>query len=133
MKILNEKPPVIWEKVHKQFDIDDNATIYTWGDAIYNPANLRITEDLFVHERTHMLQQSKFGGPEQWWDEYLKDANFRYTQEVEAYQAQYKFFCGKNKDRNIQFRYLRMLSLILSSPMYKMEKSASEALTDIKK
>ncbi len=43
-----------------------------------------------VHEQTHERQQADYG-VEQWWQMYIDNPTFRLTQEVEAYQNQFKF------------------------------------------
>lgn len=132
MQIINKKPP-IFDEAHKHFDIDDSATIYTWGDIIYNPAGIRIAQELVEHESIHSRQQEEIGGPELWWKKYFEDPVFRANQEAEAYGAQYAYYCNFcNRDRNYQTRYLYRLAQILSSDMYKVSMSHSDAIKAIK-
>ena len=72
---------------------------------------------LLAHEEIHEKQQEEYG-VQKWWDRYLIDKDFRLSQELEAYRAQYEFFTRSNKDRNIQYRFLVALAVDLASEMY---------------
>jgi len=131
MKIINEKPP-IFKEAHKHFDIDDSATIYTWGDTIYNPAGIALPQELIEHEIVHAHQQEAVGGPEVWWRRYFDDPVFRVNQEAEAYRRQYAYYCTLQKDRNVRNKYLWEIASFLVSPMYKVNMSHSDAMQAIK-
>lgn len=132
MKIVVGKPP-IFEEAHKHFEIDDSQTFYTYGDTIYNPAGLEIEMDLVVHEKMHCLQQRMMaGGPAEWWKNYFDYPEFRLFQEVEAYAAQYSFYCLHYKDRNKQAQYLNIIAGFLTSPMYGLKLTTKEATRLIK-
>ncbi len=131
MKIINDKPP-IWKEAHEHFDIDDSATIYTWGDVIYNPAGIVIQREYIEHESVHSGQQRAIGGPEKWWEKYITDPAFRYNQEVEAYGRQHAYFCTQNSDRNKRYKHAHILATILSSPMYKIGVNFNEAFRAIR-
>lgn len=123
MQIKNEKPPN-YEKVKKAFAFDEKRTIFTYGDCIYNPAGINMTMDLQMHELVHMMQQQQMGffrrwfGPWRWWRKYLKDTDFRFEQELAAYQSQYRFAMANVKDRNQKHDYLVQLARALMGPMY---------------
>lgn len=131
MIIKNERPP-IYDKAHEVFTIDDEATIYTYGDTIYNPAGTIINDELLEHESVHERQQEEIGGPEIWWDKYFKDEEFRFKQEAEAYAAQYRYYCKFQKDRNKQAKYLFRIGEYLSSPMYNANVDSMTAIREIK-
>lgn len=114
MKILIEYPPNI-DKIKARFPLG-KGVVFTYGDTIYNPDNGRIDDPLMDHEATHTLQQGKT--PEMWWTRYLVDGDFRFVQELEAYQNQYQRFCFLVKDRNARARFLFNIARDLSSPMY---------------
>ncbi len=85
IKYSNEIPP-IYEKCKKNFGVDwKNGLLITYGDTVYS--TFPITEDLKVHEATNIKQQLKMG-VEKWWNKYFEDAQFRLSQEVEAYRNQ---------------------------------------------
>lgn len=116
MKIVSGYPPNI-EKIKKAFPIRP-TTSFTYGDTIYIPSGKSRTEldDSFIaHEEIHEKQQG--ADPEEWWDRYFADNKFRFEQELEAYQAQYKFF-AKGKDRNKSFLYLHKIAGDLSGDLY---------------
>lgn len=122
MKVLNEKPP-IWDEARAAFDFNEGTTIFTYGDTIYNPAGINVTLDLRAHEEVHEVQQAAMktmlsSGPKNWWKQYIKDPEFRFQQELEAYRAQYQFVKRTIKDRNQLNNYLTALARELTGPMY---------------
>jgi hypothetical protein len=128
MNIKIEKPP-IWERAHREFEIDDSRTIYTYGDTIYNPANTYISPEVLEHEKVHMRQQGAFvGGPKAWWERYFDDMSFRVSQEAEAYATQLKAYEMRERDRNKQTKYLYEIAGFLASPMYGVDMKHSDAM-----
>lgn len=135
MKISLEKPPC-YEEANKFFKLEELnlGTIFTYGDTLYNPNNVQLTQDLIVHEMVHAEQQAHSDtGGKLWWQMYLADPDFRLKQEAEAYSAQYKFICKNVKDRNARTRVLYQLARQLSGKMYGEIVSHSEAMRLIKK
>jgi len=100
-------------------------TIFTYGKKIYNPAGRAIPEDLIIHEMVHQKQQGFF--PRLWWRKYLRDPDFRFFQEAEAYAAEYKFICEKIKDKNYRVKNLIRFAQTLSGPIYGNITSFSDA------
>ena len=127
MKISKEYPPnykIISEtfKLHK-------GIIFTYGDTIYNPDNGNIDKPLMEHEKIHLKQQGN--EVDKWWIRYLADSDFRLSQELEAYQRQYrvaKEILSKGK----LFNLLRFISNDLSGEMYGNIISFQEAMEAIK-
>lgn len=117
MKISTDFPPV-YDAVCAHFDIRGKRVVFTYGDTIFNPSNAHIDEHLEIHEAVHATQQEKIGGPDIWWQKFLKDPRFRLEQELEAYRAQYASFCRAELDRNKRVRFLMDIARDLSSPMY---------------
>ena len=91
MKVKKETPPnyIAIAKVFPNLEL--STTLFCYGDTIYNPGGKDITPDLEIHEDTHRKQQGLT--PDLWWDKYLEDPQFRLSQEIEAYGAQYNFAC----------------------------------------
>lgn len=56
-------------------------------------------------------------GPSMWWKEYLTSKDFRMSQEVQAYRAQYKFALT-NDSRQVCRALLKRISNDLSGPIY---------------
>ena len=132
MKVINELPPEwIWKRVQELFTVNPKVTVFTYGDEIYNPGNGNLTNDLIAHENVHTVQQSKIG-KDKWWEKYLTSDSFRLSQELEAYQVQYKFYCSIHKDRNSQAKFLDFVATCLSSEIYKVNISKSDAIKKIK-
>ena len=132
VKILEEKPPC-YDSVCQFLGYTDIQAFFTYGDTIYNPAKLKITHDIVIHERVHMRQQKAliiFKGvvpsgnetvqmtPELWWGRFLRDPIFRRDQEAKAYAAQYDALCSQTKDRTQKHKYLIGLSRTLAGPLY---------------
>ena len=115
MKIVNEWPKNIKE-IEKVFNIRGKEVVFTYGDILYNPHNVEVHRHLLIHEQTHERQQGK--DPESWWARYLKDKEFRLSQEVEAYQNQFKFIKSSIKDPYRVVLALDELAEHLSSRIY---------------
>lgn len=136
IEIAKKRPPQwIWDEAHRIFEIEDHETIYTYGYTIHDTrtATYALSESVIVHEMEHMKQQAKTeGGPDAWWRKYFDDPEFRKTQEIEAYRAQYRHACTVYRDRNEQARYLDVIAGYAASPMYKVNLTKSEAARLIK-
>lgn len=119
VKIKNEKPP-IYENACAAFRINPKTTIFTYGDTIYNPNNLNLSDDIIAHERVHIEQQKANDKDAQiWWTKFLQDPEFRLSQELEAYAKQYNFICQrKTQNKQIRFNVLKRYAEILSGGLY---------------
>lgn len=131
MRIVYEQPPArIYEACVEQFGVSfDDGVVWTYGDAIHTKYLLR--PDVGAHEKVHIKQQKAMGVIE-WWDKYLGDPQFRFDQELEAYQEQWRFIKKNVKSRNDQFNFLKQIARDLSGPMYGGLLSYQEALKKIK-
>lgn len=114
MNIKIEYPPNI-KDLEKAFTLT-NRIVFTYGDTIYNPNNGYLEEAIIKHEEVHSKQQGD--NPQEWWDKYLKDVDFRLEQELEAYKVQYKTIQLTLKDKGRLFQYAMGLARDLSSGMY---------------
>lgn len=130
MIIIKDFPPNI-AKIKAVFGELPNGVVFTYGDIIFNPSGNEIDDPLDIHERTHKLQQGD--NPEAWWDDYLADKRFRFSQELAAYRFQYRRFCELVKDRNKRSRFLNRIAKDLSSAMYGNICTLEEAVKQIKK
>jgi hypothetical protein len=128
VKIKTEYPPNI-EKIRDVLPLSGKE-IFAWDGTIYNPGKGGISDALIEHERTHFKQQN--GDPEAWWDQYLIDPEFRFAQELEAHQAEYRAYCKSERNRNKRARYLFEIAARLASPMYNCPISQTEAMKYIK-
>lgn len=130
--ILSKDFPPNFDRIDAVFKIKENRykPVFCYGNTIHNPFNVKITEDLIVHEGVHSVQQGQ--DPEKWWDRYLIDKDFRLSQEVEAFRTQYKFIRANVPDRNYVAIILFIMSLNLGGKMYGNIIPVSKAATLIK-
>lgn len=115
MKTSPQKPPN-YEEISKHFDVKDKPIVYTYGDTIYNvPEGYVVPNHLMMHEFTH----SKFQGdnPEEWWNKYFIDKDFRLEQELSAYAIQYHYARENTTTKNAD-KLLDMISHDLASEVY---------------
>jgi hypothetical protein len=115
MKIINEYPPN-YDKITAKFDLTGEKPVFTYGNILYNPHHCNIEQHCMVHEETHEKQQM-FVGVDYWWEQYLINPQFRLTQEIEAYRAQYRSVIG-NLNRSGKYFFVDALANALSSKMY---------------
>lgn len=104
---ISQLPPPVYKKAQEKFGVDFyKGIVFTYGNTIH-VANGKLSPDLLVHELVHVKQQAEYpGGKEAWWDRYFEDNTFRFDQEIEAYQAQYRKVCMMTKDRNKRYKDL---------------------------
>jgi len=114
-KEIKEYPPN-YEQIKETFPVEstDNV-VFTYGDTLYNPHKLKITEDLWLHEEVHQKQQVD---PKQWWDMYCENEQFRLDQELEAYGRQYAYIKSLPIITKERRTFLDFISEILSSNLY---------------
>lgn len=108
----------IYDKLVEKFGVSfDQGTIFTIGNVIYHKKDL--TDDLEVHERTHVSQQLSYpGGKWAWWDKYLEDPGFRLSQELEAYRRQCRYARSNYKNREKVNLVIQNSAMALSGKMY---------------
>ena len=92
---------------------------------IYSPDSIIISPALLAHEILHLSQQKNYG-VEKWWERYIGDSAFRLSQEIPAFQIQFKSVIIK--DRNKRFNYAVELAKELSGETYNYMLSFNEAL-----
>lgn len=114
MRVVVANPPNI-DAIRKVFPLRGRE-IFAWGDTIYNPGGAVVSEHPVAHETVHRKQQGNDVAG--WWNRYLADAQWRFSQELEAHRAEYRSFCSSEKDRNRRARFLHLLAARLSAPMY---------------
>lgn len=125
VKIIVAEPP-IFKRAKELFESAEES-LFAWGEVIYNPANINVDEFLVAHEKTHHHQQAQKGSPEEWWELYFTDDDFRADQEAQAYGEQYRVYCIKRADKNMRAKYLHAIATHLSSPLYNLGVSFAEA------
>jgi hypothetical protein len=131
--IINELPPN-FEQVRAAFPkADGEGVIFAYDGNIYNPGGKPIPPALIAHESVH-LDRQKVTGADMWWDMYLNDNEFRYTEELLAHVAEFKVQRFDN-DRNVGARLLMVTALRLVAPLYNYTPPVSlqQALTDLRR
>lgn len=101
--------------------------LYCYEDVIHNPDDVEVTPYLGAHEETHMHQQLDIGSAKTWWDKYLEDISFRFSQELQAHIIEYSS-TYKIRDREKRARYLVNAAQRLSSSLYGNMCNYTEAL-----
>src|SRR3990167_4548378 len=127
--IKRERPPV-WDKLVKAFGVEWGTICVAYDKDIYCGDKANLSTDVIVHESVHLARQEK--DPVQWWENYMKNKEFRFTEELIAYHTQYDYLKNKVKDRNRLAVYLWRLAKDLSSAMYGNVISHREAMKLIK-
>lgn len=114
--IKYEKPPKwIADECFKRFGASwYTGTVFAVRDSIYTKDP--ISNDLLAHERVHLKQQKD--NWVEWWKKYLNNPQFRLSQEIPAYQAQYREFCRTNQNETERNDFLKFLSETLSGYRY---------------
>jgi len=133
VKVIHDYPPV-WGSVCKAFQIIPKYAVFSYGDCVYNPSGQHLPDDIIEHEKVHLRQQ-KYSREEAslWFGKFLREPEFRISQEIEAYAEQYKYLCKQFSDRNKRFKVLHNLGSIMSGPIYNKCITCSEAMERIKK
>lgn len=131
MQIINGEYPPNYAEITRVFNIEKRSNIvFTYGNTLYVPGGQKIDSQLLKHEETHARQQLEMGVDE-WWDRYLTDEGFRFTQELEAYRNQYKAMASLPlKDR---IGYLDHICTDLAGEMYGNLVTKEEAKAEITK
>ncbi len=107
--------------------ISADHVIVTYGQDIYSRQNL--PKALVAHELTHTLQQKNKLYGLWWWVKYLISADFRMSQELEAYRAQYQWVC--NNEKHNKHLWLDNMAYDLAR-FYELEITPTEAKNLIK-
>lgn len=108
------------------------GVLFAYDGNIYNPSGITVPPALIAHENVHLHRQ-RDAGPTKWWESYLSDSEFRYTEELLAHAAEFKMQRAGN-DRNLGARLLMSTALRLVAPLYNYTPPVSlqEALKDLR-
>jgi len=116
--IISHRPPPNYQAILSAFPaVSKGGVIFAYGDTIYNPSHVKVTEALNIHEQVHSQQQG--GDPEAWWDRYLGDASFRLQMELPAHLAEWLVTRKTAPNRALRRAALGMIAGKLSSPIYR--------------
>ena len=92
------------------------GVLFAYGEHIYNPSGVHIPRVLMVHEVKHLARQ--FQASDAWWDRYIADPEFRYSEELIAHAAELRAGLRATKDRNARYRLLRTTAWRLIADLY---------------
>jgi hypothetical protein len=117
MKIIRQFPP-LYAEINRRFNVRGKPVIFTFGETIYNPNNVKIGPELMAHEEVHRLRQTDDQDRiTEWWLRYIDDWEFRLVEELPAHQAEFAE-CAKTYDGRALERMLHRIADRLSSPLY---------------
>lgn len=125
MRVVPGKPPN-YDAIAELFPVirSKPGIIFTYGDTIYNPGNVTLSQSLLAHEGTHSRRQGD--KPQEWWEQYLVDKSFRLNEELLAHQIEY-ISAIEGHGRAVRRRTLHAIAARLSGPIYGKLLSQSEA------
>ena len=123
MQFKQKEFPLL-ERYKEKFEITD-TTIFAYDGNIY--CDYELTNDLLIHEMTHLKQQEVIG-LDGWVEKYLNDDDFRLRMEIDAYRKQIISL----KDGNKKARCRIECAKALSSPLYGNIINYEEALQVLK-
>lgn len=117
MKIVVARPPN-FDAIDAVFHVSKRrGVLFCYGDTIFNPDGVAVSEAIKAHEAVHSLRQAH--DPAAWWGRYLVDAEFRFNEELPAHDAEYRWHAEQmGISRNQRRVYLRMIATRLASSLY---------------
>jgi hypothetical protein len=134
MSVIVARPPN-FEMILKAFpNADKPGVIFAFGEDVYNPSGQEIPRALLAHEAVHGQRQLKQFTPDQWWELYVTDPEFRYNEELLAHAAEFKSQDFRGIDRNLRAKILQSTAARLCAPLYNYQppRSLSQALYDLR-
>lgn len=129
MRIEQALPPNFKDIVKVFPRAADNGVLFCWNDIIFNPSGHHIAPSIVVHEQVHSKRQD--GKPQDWWDKYLVDGEFRLKEELLAHTMEF-LIASEGKGRHDRRGNLVVVAKKLSSPLYGGMVSYDEAKQLIK-
>lgn len=119
-EIIVSYPPNI-EEIKAVFPAvtSTSGIIFAWGNTIYNPNNVPLSEALCAHEYIHGSRQtSDENAIIKWWRTYLEDPEFRINEEILGHKAELSVELTNILDRNQRNKIVNLIAQRLSGPVY---------------
>lgn len=137
MKVEIAYPPNLDRIIAAFPKATDPGVIFAYGDTIYNPSGIEIPPALLAHEETHGRRQQSLKSCErvtEWWDKYIADPEFRYTEEMWAHAAEFLVLKKIVTDRNDRAKLVMHTAQRLIAPLYNygVPKSLNQAICDLR-
>jgi hypothetical protein len=138
--IVVERPPNFDQILAAFPDADKPGVIFAFGEHIYNPTGGDIPPALLAHEAVHGQRQLDHAGRTRsaqnvykWWEHYIRDSEFRYTEELHAHVAEYGAQLHRTPDRNSRAKLLMATAHRLVAPLYNYDppRSLRDAQLDL--
>jgi hypothetical protein len=136
MAVRIERPPN-FELILAAFsNADGPGVIFAYGDDIYWPGGAEgqtLHPALLLHEAVHQNRQRQTT-PDKWWAQYVRDAEFRYREELPAHVAEYNAQKPRGMDRNDQSKLLMATAKRLIAPLYDYQppRTLAQAMRDLR-
>lgn len=120
---------------------NQHGVIFAYGNTIFNPSGVNIPPALLAHEEVHGKRQLRHlpngaskTDPVWWWEAYIADPEFRYTEELHAHAAEYTVQMRLIHDRNQRAKLAMSTAQRLLAPLYNygVPKSLNQAITDLR-
>ena len=126
MQIVKGRPPN-FEKILAVFPAaSGNKVLFCYGNKIYSPSGDPIPVWLVAHEEVHCLQQGD--DVEGWWDKYLADPAFRFTQELPAHRHEWRvWLMTAHRSRGDRRLMMAAIASRLAGPLYGRMVNSSSA------
>lgn len=130
MRIVKSRPPNFDKIVAAIPAAAGEKVMFTYGDAIYVPNGADVPPWLIAHEQVHSLRQGQ--SPDVWWDRYLSDRQFRFTEELVAHRIEWiTWVNGGTRNRHDKRGMMKVIAGRLSGPLYGRQVSFDAARTMI--
>lgn len=130
--IILDRPPN-FEQIKAAFPKSENpGVLFAYDGCIYNPSGIAIPPALIAHEEVHLREQRHVGA-NYWWEKYLTDSEFRYTEELLAHVAEFNMQ-KVTKDRNFGAALLMRTAMRLVAPLYNYvpPRTLQQAMKDLR-
>lgn len=121
MKVVIGLPPNFEEIAAALPRARSPNVLFSYGDTIYNPSGVPISEALMAHETVHGFRQDPQtpGSVDRWWKQYLADPTFRFDEERRAHIAElWVVTLGWATRRHHRAGWLNIIAHRLSSSLY---------------
>lgn len=127
-----ERPPNFDQILASFPKAGEHGVLFAYGEHIYNPSGVHISQPLLAHEYKHCARQFQVG-PNWWWDQYLTDPEFRYTEELLAHVEEYRAELKTLKDRNLRAKVSMRTAARLVAPLYNYQppRTIKQAMRDL--
>lgn len=132
--IRNERPPNYDAIVEVFPHAKREGIVFAYGEDIYNPSGVKLSNPIVAHEYKHCARQFLYGA-EQWWQVYLSDQQFRYSEELKAHGAEFREAIKETRrDRNAYAKLMTRTAHRLIAPLYNYEPKPTlrQALLDLR-